>query len=153
MFEQMNQHKYLDVLEVGETEDWDFRILIAEVGVIENSAPITAAEEPNKVLRTMLNESKPLEVTDSSRIYEVRFSDYITYSVRNESYTSIGPDEVFSGRLARVYTKSAFLEYVASGTFATADYPGPFKHYGFCCLNHIIDVAATEPPTVTQKYA
>ena len=43
-----------------------------------------------------------------------------------------------------------FGSYVANGTFATADYPGPFKHYGVICLNHVIHVASELPPEITK---
>ena len=148
MFEDLNSHKYLDLLEIGETDEWDFRLVIAEAGTIEDSLPVTPDEEPNDKIRKLLNESKPIEVTESSKLYEVVFNDYITYSVTNESHANAGENEKFEGKLVRIYSKSAFLDYVANNTFATSDYPGPFKHYGFCCLNHIIDIASVEPPTV-----
>ncbi len=148
MFDELNRHKYLDLIEIGETYEWSFRLVIAEACVIENSLSLTPEEEPNDELRKLLNERKPIEVTESSKLYEVVFDDYITYSVTNESYADAGENEEYEGTLARIYSKSAFLDYVANSTLATSDYPGPFKHYGFCCLNHIIDIASTEPPTV-----
>lgn len=57
--------------------------------------------------------------------------------------------EKFEGRLFRIYAESKFLSYIAAGTIATHDYPGPFKHYGIVCVNHVIEVASTEPPTIT----
>jgi len=148
MFEELNKHKYLDLLEIGETDEWEFRLVIAEAGTVENPPAVTPEEEPNDKIRKLLNESKPIEVTESSKLYEIVFGDYITYSVTNESYASVGEAEKYEGKLARIYSKSAFLDYVANSTFATSDYPGPFKHYGFCCLNHIIDVASVDPPKV-----
>ena len=148
MFEELNKHKYLDLLEIGETDEWEFRLVIAEASTIENSPDVTPEEESNEKIRKLLYESKPIEVTESSKRYEIVFRDYITYSVTNESYASGSDSEKYEGKLARIYSKSAFLNYVANSTFATSDYPGPFKHYGFCCLNHIIDVASVEPPNV-----
>ena len=148
MFEELNKHKYLDLLEIGETDEWEFRLVIAEAGAAENSPPVTPDEEANDNIRKLLNESKPIEVTKSSKLYEIVFSDYITYSVTNESYSNECEPDTYEGNLARIYSKSTFLDYVANSTFATSDYPGPFKHYGFCCLNHIIDVVSMEPPKV-----
>ncbi len=147
MFSVMNQHKYLDMIEIQETYKDCLRIVIAEAGVSDASPGITSEEEPNETLREMLNTSKPIEVTDSSAHYEIIFDDYIAYAVTNESYAG-GIEEKFEGRLARVYSKSAFLNYIGQGTFATSEYPGPFVHYGFCCLNQIIDVVSESPPTV-----
>ena len=147
MFSAMNQHKYLDMIEIQETYKDCLRIVIAEAGIADASPEISSAEEPNEALRKILSESKPLEVTDSSARYEVVFDDYIAYAVTNESYAG-GIEEKFEGRLARIYSESAFLNYISQGTFATAEYPGPFVHYGFCCLNQIIDIVSERPPTV-----
>ena len=148
MFEKLDNHKYLDLLEISETDEWNFRLVIAEAGVIENSSIVTEKEEANEVVRNILNESKAIEVTETSKCYEIIFKDYISYTVTNESYAEVGKDDVFKGKLARIYTKSAFLDYISISTFATSEYPGPFKHYGFCCLNHIIDVASMNAPSV-----
>ena len=134
------------MLEIQETYKDCLRIVIAEAGVSDVTAEIPS-EEPNEALRKILNESKPIEVTDSSAHYEIVFDDYIAYAVTNESFAG-GIDEKFEGRLARVYSESAFLNYISQGTCAAAEYPGPFVHYGFCCLNQIVDVVAERPPSV-----
>jgi len=143
----MNQHKYLDMIEIQETYKDCLRIVIAEAGVPDIAQEISSEEESNEALRKLLNESKPIEVAESSTRYEIVFDDYIAYAVTNESYAG-GIEEKFEGRLARVYSESAFLNYIGQGTFATADYPGSFVHYGFCCLNQIIDIVSERPPTV-----
>ena len=148
MFKQLNEHEYLELLEVGETDEWEFRIVIAEAGIIENPEPLTEKEEPNKEIRELLNASKPIEVTESSKRYEIIFDDYVSYSVTNESYAIAGKNDKFEGKSARIYTQSAFLDYVANSTYATNDFPGPFKHYGFLCLDHIVDVASVDEPRI-----
>lgn len=148
MFEDINSLKYIDVLEIGEDDEWNFRILIAEAGTIEDAPALTILDEKDENIRALLNKATPIGVKKESRMYEILFKDYITYSVLNESFVSADPDEEFEGRLVRVYSKSTFLDYVASTTFATAEYPGPYKHYCFCCLNHVVEVAAQEPPTM-----
>lgn len=147
MFSAMNQHKYLDMIEIQETYKDCLRIVIAEAGVSDAAPAISSEDEPNEALRKILNESKPIEVTDSSAHYEIVFDDYIAYAVTNESYAG-GIEEKFEGRLARIYSESAFLNYISQGTFATAEHPGPFVHYGFCCLNQIIDIVSESSPTV-----
>jgi hypothetical protein len=54
-------------------------------------------------------------------------------------------DEVFTGRLFRVYTKSHFLEHLARDTGGHTE---EILHYKLTCLNHLIDVAAYGPPEV-----
>ena len=58
--------------------------------------------------------------------------------------------EEFEGRLFRIYTKSHFLDYVARGPLATKLAPGPFRHYGLFCCNHVIDVASSSEPVIKQ---
>ncbi len=147
MFSAMNQHKYFDMIEIQETYKDSLRIVIAEAGVSDEAPKISPEEEPNDALRMILNESKPIEVTYNSAHYEIIFDDYIAYAVTNESYAG-GIDDKFEGKLARIYSESAFLNYIGQGTFATEEYPGPFVHYGFCCLNQIIDIVSEQPPKV-----
>lgn len=135
------------MIEIQETYKDSLRIVVAEAGVSDAAPKTLSKEEPNEALRKILSESKPIEVTDSSACYEIIFDDYIAYAITNESYAG-GIEEKFEGRLARIYSESAFLNYIGQGTFATEDYPGPFVHYGFCCLNQIIDVVSERPPTV-----
>ena len=150
MLSLMNQHKYLEMIEIQETYKDRLRIVIAEAGIIENSAEVKESEESNASIREILKGSKPIEVTDQSARYEIIFDDYIAYAVTNESYAG-NIEEEYEGKLARIYSKSAFLNYVNQGTFATSEYPGPFKHYGFCCLNQIIDIASEEPPVIKKN--
>lgn len=147
MFSAMNQHKYLDMIEIQETYKDCLRIVIAEAGVSDAASEISSEEEPNDALREILSGSKPIEVTESSARYEIVFDDYIAYAVTNESFAG-GIEEKFEGRLARIYSESAFLNYIGQGTFATEEYPGPFVHYGLCCLNQVIDIVSENPPVV-----
>ncbi|PTB88925.1 hypothetical protein C9928_05220 [Pseudidiomarina aestuarii] len=147
MFSAMNHHKYLDLIEIQETYKDCLRIVLAEAGVSDVAPQMSSAEEPNEALRKLLIESKRIEVTDNSARYEIVFDDYIAYTVTNESYAG-SSDGDFEGRLARIYSESAFLNYISQSTLASADFPGPLIHYGFCCLNQIIDVVSERPPTV-----
>ena len=56
-------------------------------------------------------------------------------------------DEIFRGKLFRVYTKSHFLEHLARDTGGHTE---TILHYKLTCLNHLIDVAAYAPPEVRQ---
>ena len=104
MFSAMNNHKYLDMIEIQETYKDCLTIVIAEAWVSNVAQEVSSEEEPNEALRKLLNESKPIEVTGSSARYEIVFDDYIAYAVTNESYAG-GLEERFEGRLARVYSE------------------------------------------------
>ena len=153
MIESMNTHKYLEMIEIQETYKDILRIVIAEAGVSESGPQLTEESEPNETLRSILNESKAIEVGDDSQVYEILFEDYIAYAVTNESYAGGEFKEEYRGRLVRVYSNSAFLNYIKQGTIASSDYPGEFKHYGFCCLNQIVDVVSQDPPVIKLKNA
>ena len=153
MIESMNTHKYLEMIEIQETYKDILRIVIAESGVSESGPQLTEESEPNETLRSILNESKAIEVGDDSQVYEILFEDYIAYAVTNESYAGGEFKEEYRGRLVRVYSNSAFLNYIKQGTIASSDYPGEFKHYGFCCLNQIVDVVSQDPPVIKLKNA
>ena len=90
-----------------------------------------------------------IDIDDSLPILRFEFDWYIGYSGTNESFTIMDDYEVYEGKAFRIYTQSRYLDFVDVSTIASDDYPGPFKHYGITALNHIIDVVATEPPTIT----
>ena len=54
-------------------------------------------------------------------------------------------DESFSGKLLRVYSRSHFLEHLGRDTGSHTE---PVQHYKIICLNHLVDVAAYEPPDI-----
>jgi hypothetical protein len=54
-------------------------------------------------------------------------------------------DEVFEGKLFRVYTKSHFLDHLVRDT---GGHVKPVQHFKLTCLNHLIDVASYAPPRI-----
>jgi len=85
---------------------------------------------------------------DQKPVVKITFDFYIAYSVLNESYVVQERYEKYKGTFFRLYKKSRYLDYISLGTIATSDYPGPFKHYGICALDHIIDVVSVEEPII-----
>ena len=55
-------------------------------------------------------------------------------------------DEVYTGNLLRVYTKSHFLDHLARDTGGHIE--PTLHHYKLICLDHLIDVASYSPPEV-----
>jgi hypothetical protein len=91
-----------------------------------------------------------LDATDPGRVFDIRFTHYVSYAVRSEHYCQWDNDEVWAGKhVYRIYSKSKFLDFVAGATFATDDFPWPFKHYQFQSLYQIIDVASRDEPIVS----
>ncbi len=79
-------------------------------------------------LQDILQDARLIEHTDGCSVFEVYWDSYVAYSVRNESFVANDKYEQSEGRLFVRYSKSRFLDYVALGTFATEEYPGPLVH-------------------------
>jgi hypothetical protein len=144
LIERINEHRYLYLTELSEPEDNVLRLLITEGRISDE--PHGANAEGRAGIGS---QTRAIIADERSAAYEVVFDQYIAYTVLNESYTVWDDDEIFEGQLFRIYSKSKFLAYVSAGTIASADYPGPFKHYGISCLNHIVQVASTVAPLIT----
>jgi hypothetical protein len=141
--------EWLYLHEIGEPRDNELRLVLheAKTGATEDRPVSLDGELPE--IRKLLAETKPIVHGPGCRVFELRWSSYIAYSVLNESFASVEPAEsVGVGRLVVEYSKSVFLAYLARSTFASSEYPGPFLHWDVRCLNHIIQVASTQRPSV-----
>jgi len=143
IFHEIDDCKYLYLEDLSEPEENAFKVV-----VLEAATGIVAKPGDNAPLTNV----SPIEHTQGCRVFEITWSSYIAYSVRNESYAQNGDDK-FEGRLFRYYSKSHFLDYVASATLATSDYPGPFRHWSIACLNHVIDVVSQVEPAMRVRIA
>jgi hypothetical protein len=141
VFDRLNRHKYLYLVEITEPADNMLKLKLAEAA---------AAPAEDTSINGIKLKASELTVTADCAIYEVIFNNYIAYSVRNEAYTTRDEEEEFEGRLFCTYTRSKFLDYVQTATFASDQFPGPWKHFGFNCLNHIIDAASMEAPEIVD---
>ena len=142
--EQLNAHAYLYLTELTEPADNVLRLVVSE-GREPQGAP-----RSTRPFGRLASQSRPIVADEMSASYEILFEQYIAYSVLNESFTVWDETEKFQGHLFRTYSESKFLAYVRAATIASAEYPGLFIHYGVVCLNHVVEVASTTPPRVTQ---
>ena len=139
---QVSSCKWLFLRELIDGPDNSLRLLV------EEGRTQDAVEDIELAGVKIISGVRAVEHDDSCRVYEVVWSNYVCYVVRNESYAS--PDGAeWKGQRVRRHEQSNFLSYVAQDTFATADYPGPFGHIEIVCENHVIDVASMGEPTVT----
>ena len=141
LIEQMNQHKYLFLAEIGEPNDNVLRLVIAEARASDTVEDLQIGDVTIPDTRRIISD-------DSCSAYEVMFGSYVIYSVRNESYVIEDQTEVFTGRLFREYSASRLRDYVGVATFASDTYPGKLNHYEIVCENHIVDIVSTEKPMV-----
>ena len=142
MRDEIDSCKFVYLRYLGEPEDNALRI------VIEEAKADGPAQDVEVLPGHVLSGSRAIESDETCRTFELFWSSYVAYSVRNESFCTLDNSEVHEGRLFCVYSKSHFLDYVSRATFAREDYPGPLQHWGINCLNHVIDVVFTKEPTV-----
>lgn len=142
-FAEIDSCYSLFLREISEPKENSLRLLLEEAFVLPEEVTIAVGG-------TEITGGHLIKSTTGSRLFEIVWDFYVAYSVRNESYVNRGQSEIFSGRLARFYSKSHFLDYVSRATFACTDHPGPLQHIGFVSECHIVDVASTQPPRVTQ---
>jgi hypothetical protein len=96
----------------------------------------------------VLSGSRPILAMQGLRSFELTWTSYVAYAVRDESYCVQDTTESWVGRHLCRYAKSHFLKYVEDATIASDEYPGPLRHWGVICLNHVIDVVSTSDPVV-----
>lgn len=143
--------KYSDLLnlkdiyleQIFEPEENTLRLLFSRSRTSETPETITIGE-------IEIEDTYSIDVDETLPFIQMDFEWYIGYSVRNESYTSWDDYEKFEGKIFKIYSKSRYLDFIKVGTFASEDYPGPFKHYGISCLNHVVDVASVSEPIIKE---
>ena len=90
-----------------------------------------------------------VDVSDRSRVAEVRFSRPIAWQLVDESFTAFDEYEVRDDKFAvQVLTQSRYLDFVRAHHGWFADIRGPGKHYRVWTENEVVDVVACEPPIV-----
>jgi hypothetical protein len=142
-FAEIDSCYSLFLREISEPRANSLLLLIEEASVLPEEIAVAVGG-------TELTGCHPIRPVEGSRLFELIWDRYVAYSVRNESYVSRDESEEFSGRFARIYSKSHFLDYVCRATFARSEYPGPLQHIELVSECHIIDVVSTEPPRVRQ---
>ncbi len=146
--------KYLYLHSVTEPEENAVRVVLheAKVGGPPDNELLAAEALPE--VRSLLEKSNSISHGSGCQVFELTWPSYVGYSVENESYGSSEPAEsVGEGRLMVEYTKSVYLNYLSEATFASEDYPGPFKHWALYCLNHTVNVASVDRPHIAVSVA
>jgi hypothetical protein len=146
--EQLNSAKYIDLREISEPDKRVFNSLsiIVEEAIV-NTATAVISDRPE--LANLLAGAHPIESVEGCKTFCLTWKHYLAYLVTEELVGSNAPsgyaDEVYTGRILRVYTKSHFLDHVMRDTGGHAQ---EILHYKLICLNHLIDVVSYFPPKV-----
>jgi hypothetical protein len=141
----LNQAKYLYLRQISEPEENSLRLVVEEA--IADRTETVSTPDPTSPFAQILKGASPIKSVEGCRVFELRWSRYIAYLVTEEGVGSGGSDqdEVYSGNLLRVYTKSHFLDHLSRDTGGHFE---PILHYKLICENHLIDVASYSPPEV-----
>lgn len=142
MRDEIDRCKWLFLREIGEPEENTLRVVVEEAK--------SGEAQDIDIGETIISGASLIESDESCRLFELIWPTYVSYAVRNESFTSWDDTEVWEGQSLRVYSKSSFKDYVARATFASDSFPGPMKHWCVVCLRHIVDVIGTAEPEYRQ---
>jgi hypothetical protein len=129
--------------DIAEPQQNNLRLRIEEASVMPEEVSVTFAG-------TEITNCHLVRPTADSRLFEIVWDNYVAYSVSNESYSTRNESEEFSGKCARLYGKSHFLDYISRATLASEEYPGPLRHIQLVCECHIIDVVSARFPEVKR---
>ena len=132
---------YLD--QIFETIDNHLRLIFNRSKTSDIAETITIGE-------IEIKDSYSIDIDETKPQIQMDFEWYIGYSVRNESYTVWDDYEEFDVKIFRIFSKSRYLDFISISTIATEEYPGPYKHYGMSCLNHVIDVVSNTDPIIVE---
>lgn len=143
-FDELNGVKYLFLKDLTEPEENSLRIVAAE-GLPDPSKPLRLPQLPE--LAEILKDAVAIESGPGCRMFELSWRRYVAYLVTEEMAGSCGEygDEIFIGKLLRIYAKSHFLDHLSRDTGA---HEKPILHYKLTCQNHLIDVASYDPPEI-----
>ncbi len=143
--DSLNSVKYLYLRELSEPRDNSLRIILDEA--MDNRSAPSSVHHDLPELTEILKNSWPIETTAGCKSFELSWKHYVAYLVTEECVGSCGgyDDEVYTGNLFRIYTKSHFLEHLERDTGAHDE---PIQHFKLICLNHLIDIASYALPDI-----
>ena len=131
------------VKEISEPVEHTLRVVLSEATVSRDAVQIS----------DLGRSAYPLDHTNNSRFIQVVWTKCISYSVLNESFTSVGPSKDASGKyisMLEIIDPSDYIEYLKKISFADQVFPGPFSHYRLFTLTHNIDVVSLCPPVFSE---
>jgi hypothetical protein len=141
----LNQASYLFLREISEPEENSLRLVVEEA--IADRTEVVSTPNRASSFAEISRGASPIRSIEGCGIFELVWARYVAYLVTDEVLGSGGQyeDEVYTGNLFRIYTKSHFLRYLSS---ETGPHFKPIVHYKLVCENHLVDVASTSPPDV-----
>lgn len=108
---------------------------------------------PREILGKHVDEISAVPIERSDALYvEFGWKRYFSFMVRDEVSAAFRRDESFVGRGIRLYSDSWLLRSMAELSNGLHGLAGgretPIKHFGFYCLDHIVDVLSWDFPEI-----
>ncbi|EXM41071.1 hypothetical protein RASY3_03710 [Ruminococcus albus SY3] len=145
--EDVNTEKYIYLDKLEETENGLVIDIMGTTASALNEQDIAStAEEFGEDVAELVKNSSSIDPNEHRR-WRLVFGNYISYAVINESYDNGDRGTRDDHNCVCTATDSDWLDYVKASTFAHQIFDD-IKHYQICCLDHIINVAADEPPFI-----
>ena len=118
------------------------RVIVAEGFVGDQTEDLRIGDHTIKDLRS-------INVSERSRLFEIRFPQFVAWQVVNESFTSFDEYELRddTGTL-QTLSRSKYFDFVKANHGWYEDVIELAKHYRVWTENEVVDVVACEPPTI-----
>ena len=138
-----------------------FEDLVNETGYVISFEQVSIPRSEGVNLRFIVNKAKeswhlrvhPHPDADV-KTYQIDFPYYVTFLGAVDVYTRWNDRETFRGDAFRIYTESAFMEYLKKdylSPISAIDYPGKEPVlYGLACIDHIVYVVSYVEPIVKE---
>ena len=146
--EQLNSVRYVNLREISEPNKRvlnSLRIIVDEVVV--NETAVVVSDRPE--LANLLAGAHPIETVEGCKAFTLTWKHYLAYLVTEELVGSNAmngyDDEVYVGKILRIYRKSHFIDHIMRDT---GGHLQEILHYKLICLDHLIDVVSYDPPEV-----
>lgn len=124
----------------------DLRLYLAEMLLGEAGSKIPDNTLPK--VKEILQDARPLEVRDESRLMVIRFPDAVAWQVVDENYTGTDDCESDDHGVLSTLTRSKYLDYVHDVHGWFRDIVGPAKHYRIWTGDEVIDVVSCSEPAI-----
>ncbi len=145
---ELNAVDYLYLEKLSEPRDNSLEIVVQQA-TLNRPQPLELSSDGRPEAARMQTEYSPIESHAGCTKFKLYWMRYAAYLVTEELVGSTASggyeDEVFEGKLLRLYSKSHFLDHL---TRDTGGHIEPVFHYKLICLNHLIDIAAYSAPEI-----
>lgn len=146
-FAEINAVQYLSVRSIRDLGINQLELIVDEAAVNEVMRGRIPESSVPESARFLLEGAAPIQHLEGSKVFRLYWKLYVAYLVTEELVGSNGhyEDEVYEGKLLRIYSQSHFLQHIERDT---GGHFKPLLHYKLISLNHLIDVVSAEPPQI-----